>query len=83
MGATGLFWDKTTITYRPLAGDQFTRSLMLPIPIPAVLYLIQRGYPTDLVLRICVNGVNELQNSYGGQGRPTTGDAKFGGIGRP
>jgi hypothetical protein len=33
------------------AGDKFTRSLMLPIPVPSILYLTQSGFPADLVLR--------------------------------
>jgi len=77
VSATGRYADKPTITYQPLAGDKFTRSLMLPIPIPSILFLIQSGYPADLVLRICVNSINDMQNSYGGAGRPRAGDAKF------
>jgi hypothetical protein len=77
VGATGRYADKPTITYQPLAGDKFTRSMMLPIPIPSILYLIQAGYPADTVLRICVDSVNGLQNSYGGQGRQQAGDPKF------
>jgi len=77
VGVTGRYADKPTITYQPLAGDKFTRSMMLPIPIPAILFLIQSGYPADLVLRICVNSINDMQNSYGGIGRPQEGDAKF------
>jgi len=77
VGAAGRYSDKPTITYQPLAGDKFTRSLMLPIPIPGILSLIQSGYPADLVLRVCVNSINDLQNSYGGPGRPQAGDPKF------
>jgi len=77
LGVTGRYSDKPTITYQPLAGDKFTRSLMLPIPIPSVLFLIQSGYPADVVLRICVDSINGLQNSYGGSGRPYAGDPEF------
>jgi hypothetical protein len=77
MGASGRYSDKPTITYQPLAGDKFTRSLMLPIPIQGVLFLIQSGYPADFVLRCCVNSINGLQNSYGGSGRLQAGDPKF------
>ena len=77
LGVTGRYADKPTITYQPLAGDKFTRSLMLPIPIPSILFLIQSGYPADMVLRICTDSVNGLQNSYGGPGRPQAGDPKF------
>ncbi len=45
LGATGRYSGKPTITYQPLVGEKFTRSLMLPIPIPGVLFLLQSGYP--------------------------------------
>jgi hypothetical protein len=77
LGVSGRYADKPTITYQPLAGDKFTRSLMLPIPIPSILFLIQSGYPADHVMRICVDSINGLQNSYGGPGRPQAGDPKF------
>ena len=50
VGAAGRYSDKPTITYQPLSGDKFTRSLMLPIPIPGILFLIQSGYPADLAV---------------------------------
>jgi hypothetical protein len=50
---------------------------MLPIPIPSILYLIQSGYPADLVLRICVDSINGLHNSFGGQNRQQSGDPRF------
>jgi len=77
LGVTGRYSDKPTITYQPLAGEKFTRSLMLPLPIPGILFLMQSGYPADLVLRICVDSINGLQNAYGGPARPQAGDPKF------
>jgi len=77
LGMTGRYADKPTITYQPLSGDKFTRSLMTPIPVPSILSLIQSGYPADLVLRICADNINGLENSYGGPGRFHTGDPKF------
>ena len=73
LGMTGRYVDRPTITYQPLAGDKFTRSLMMPIPVPSILYLIQSGYPADMVLRICADNINGLQNSYGGPGRLQAG----------
>lgn len=77
VGATGRYSDKPTITYQPLSGDKFTRSLMLPLPISGILLLILSGVPADLVLRLCVNSINDFQNSYGGPGYPQAGDGKF------
>jgi hypothetical protein len=75
--AQGTYSDKPTITYQPLAGEKFARSLMASIPVSGILLLIQSGYPADLVLRICVSTINGLQNSYGGSGSPRPGSPKF------
>jgi hypothetical protein len=77
LGATGRYSDKPMITYQPLAGEKFARSLMSPLPLSAVLTLIQSGYPADVVLRVCVNSINGVDNSYGGAGSPRAGNPKF------
>jgi hypothetical protein len=77
VGATGRYADKPTITYQPLIGDKFARSMMAPIPVTGILFLLQSGYPADLVLRVCVNAVNGLENDYGGSGNPRAGSPKF------
>jgi hypothetical protein len=74
--AKGTYTDKPTITYQPLAGEKFARSLMAPIPVSGILLLLQSGYPADLVLRACVNTINGLQNAYGGF-NPRSGSPKF------
>ena len=77
VGATGRYADQPTITYQPLIGDKFAKSLMSPIPVTGLLYLIQGGYPADVVLRIGVNTINGLDNAFGGAGNPRAGDPKF------
>jgi hypothetical protein len=39
--------------------------------------LIQSGYPADLVLRVCVNSINGLNNAFGSPGNPQEGNQKF------
>jgi hypothetical protein len=77
VGVTGNYADTPTITYLPFTGDKFARSLMAPIPVTGILFLLQSGYPADFVLRICVNTVNGLENAYGGPGNPRPGNPKF------
>jgi hypothetical protein len=77
LGVTGRYADKPTITYQPLAGEKFARSLMAPIPVTGILLLVQGGYPADVVFRICVNTINGLENAYGGSGNPRAGNPKF------
>jgi hypothetical protein len=76
-GAQGRFQDRPTITYSPLAGERFARSLMTPIRPMSVLSLIQGGYPVDLVLRLVVNAVNGIQNRFGGDTRAHGADPEF------
>ena len=77
MGAGARYTDRPTITYTPLSGERFARSLMKPIPPPAILTLIQAGYPVDLVLRVAVHSVNSVRNRYGGAARARQADPEF------
>ncbi len=77
IGVNAAYADRPTITYVPLSGDKFTRTFMKPIPPPAILTLIQAGYPIDLVLRFCVHSVNGIRNRYGGSARARPADPGF------
>ena len=77
VGGSAKYSDRPTITYTPLSGERFARSLMKPLAPPAVLSLIQAGYPVDLVLRICTHSVNGIRNRYGGSVRARPADAEF------
>ncbi|WP_455388377.1 hypothetical protein [Petrachloros mirabilis] len=77
IGAHGTLTDRPTITYAPLGGEKFARSLMRPIPPTAVLGLVQSGYPIDLVLRVCVQSVNSVRNEYSSSLRPRPADPEF------
>ena len=76
-GGAVRYIDRPTITYMPLSGEKFARSLMKPIPPPAILSLIQGGYPIDLVLRVCVHSVNGVRNRFGGSARARPADSEF------
>ena len=71
------YTDRPTITYAPLVGERFARSLMTPLPPPAILSLIQAGYPVDAVLRLTVHEVNGIRNRYGGDLRARPADPEF------
>jgi hypothetical protein len=77
LGAQGQFTDRPTVTYSPLMGERFARSLMTPIPPPALMSLIQAGYPVDLVLRLTVHVVNGIRNRYGGDARASRAEPEF------
>ena len=77
VSSAGRYADRPTITYAPLSGEKFARSLMSPLPVTAILNLVQTGYPADGVLRLCVNSINGLDNEYGGPANPRSGTAQF------
>jgi hypothetical protein len=77
LGGSGTYVDRPTITYSPVMGDKFARSLMSPIPPPAILSLLQSGYPVDLVFRMLVHEINGVRNRYGGEARAHPADPEF------
>ncbi len=77
LGGSGRYSDQPTITYSPLTGAKFARSLLTPFSIPTIFALLQSGYRADLILRACVSRMNGLQNAYGGIGAPQGGSQRF------
>lgn len=62
LGASGLVSNTPTVTYQPLTGDRFMRSMLRPIPPASIFEMLQAGWPAELVLRTAVSSVNGLQN---------------------
>jgi len=67
IGVRGRYTDRPTITYNPLMGENLARSLLKPISNAAILLLVEAGYPLDLVLRICIQAINGLENRRTGK----------------
>jgi len=77
LGAGSKFTDRPTITYSPLIGEKFSKSLMTPIPPGALLALMQTGWKSELLLRCCVHSINGFQTlSQRSMGGPPA-DAEF------
>jgi len=62
VGAGGKYTDRPTITYSPLTGQKFAKSLLKPIPPTALLSLIQAGWPADFLFLVCVKAINGIYN---------------------
>ena len=71
-GAAASYTDKPTISYTPLTGDKFDKSLLRPLTPGTIFALIQAGWPADFVLRVTVRSINGIYNraSEGVQVRP-------------
>jgi hypothetical protein len=77
LGWAGTYVERPTITYTPIMGDKFARSLMSPVPPPAILSLMQAGYPVDLVFRLLVQEINGVRNRFGGEARAQSAEPEF------
>ena len=77
MGASGKYTDRPTITYRPITGHQFNQSFMTPIPPSAILFLMQTGWPVDLIFPLTVEAVNGLRSNVAAGSNMREGDPAF------
>ena len=62
LGAGAMYTDRPTISYTPLVGEKFTRSLLRPIPPAALFQLVQAGYPVDIVFQVTTRAINGIYN---------------------
>ncbi len=62
LGGAAVYSDRPTITYTPLTGNKFVKSLMTPLPPESVFFMIQAGWPADGVLIAALDSINGLKN---------------------
>ena len=55
--------DKPTISYTPLQGEDFLKSVLSSIPLQAILVMTQSGWSVERIFGICLERMNELYNS--------------------
>jgi hypothetical protein len=77
IGGSTTWGEKPTITYAPLSGEKFTKSLLTPISPPSLLYLLQAGWPVRLLFSLCVKSINDMDNQTSAPGFAQTQDPEF------
>jgi hypothetical protein len=75
--ARGSYTEKPTISYTPLSGEKFIKSLMTPLPPEIMLHMIEAGWPADFIFRICVQAINGMYNQSGFQMNSHPSDSQF------
>lgn len=67
-GAEGTWANTPTVTYQPVLGDKFTKSMLSPLSPTAVFRMIEAGWPVPMVLRLTVGSMNNVSNAaFAGQ----------------
>ncbi len=77
VGGTVVYSDRPTITYTPLTGEKFTRSLLTPIQPSSIFSLVQSGKSVDFVFYLCVQSINGISNRFDGPARTIPIDPDF------
>src|SRR5687767_1958440 len=77
VGGSARYTDRPTITYTPMTGNRFLKSLMTPLPPESVFFTIQSGWPADAVLFATVASINGLKNQETAMGRVAAPDPRF------
>lgn len=72
-----LLRESPTVTYTPLSGERFTRSLLSPLPPGSLLAMMEAGWASDHLLRIAVRSINGVRNSSRAELFAQTGDPQF------
>jgi hypothetical protein len=62
LGGSAVYVDRPTVTYVPLTGSKFIKSLMTPLQPESVFFMIESGWPADGVLGSAVEVINGLRN---------------------
>ena len=59
---SGKYTDRPTITYVPMTGNAFIKSLMTPLSPENLMFAIQSGVPANMIFKLGVASINGLRN---------------------
>ncbi len=76
-GTSGKYVDRPTITYVPITGQQFNKSYMTPIPPQAILFLLQSGWPADMIFPLTVEAMNGMRAQIAAGSNQRLGDTNY------
>lgn len=77
LGGSAEFSNSPTVTYAPMQGKVFGKSMLTPIPPGNIINLIQSGYSVKPVLRLTLKSINGLRNVTEADSAANPGDKRF------
>ncbi len=60
--------DRPTISYQPLQGEDFLKSVLSPISLESLLVMTQSGWSIKRIFGLCVERINNLYNAPSASG---------------
>jgi len=77
IGGSIKYTDRPTITYTPMTGDAFVKSLMTPLRPESVFSTIQSGWPANGILLATATRLNGLRNQSASASGFQAADPRF------
>ena len=77
LSGQAIYTDRPTITYVPMTGEKFLRSLITPIDPKNIFFLLQSGYAADFILGMTVESLNGVRNRSAAGGVVRPADPEF------
>ncbi len=71
---------KPTITYTPLRGEDFLKSVLSPISLDAILLMTQSGWSIERIFGVCIERINNLDNASRASGPTPENEPKYKGF---
>jgi hypothetical protein len=71
------FRETPTITYAPITGDKYVRTLLQPIAPATLVGMMESGWAADELFALTTRSINGVRNASGAPLFAETGDARF------
>lgn len=69
--------NRPTVTFAPVTGERFTRSMLTPVQPSAIFGLIQSGWSAEFLLRVTVHSINDISQPIGAAATVRGEDPEF------
>jgi hypothetical protein len=71
------YYERPTISYRPIVGQAFIQQMLEPINEDKLTLLYNAGWPVDILFSLTVQSINGIQNAPGASGPTPELDPDF------
>ncbi|MEM9295445.1 MAG: hypothetical protein AAGA57_06560, partial [Planctomycetota bacterium] len=77
VGANGIYYERPTISYRPVTGQAFIQQMLEPVANDKLMLLYNAGWPVDTLFGLTVQSISGIQNAPGASGPTPEVDLEF------